>query len=82
MSRYPNSEGCALTGVQGADLIRRPGDMQPIGEVYKGHDGWKSYAGYNLPTEFCGTWDLKVEAVAAINNADRLHNRGSYVGPI
>jgi hypothetical protein len=81
-SRAQNSEGCALTGVVGAELIRRFGDYQPIGEVYKAHDGWKAYAGYTLPTEFRGTWGLKTEAIFAINEADRLQNRGSYHGPI
>lgn len=81
-SRYRNSENCALTGVQGAELIRQSGTCQPIGEVYKARDGWKAYAGYSLPAEFRGTWDLKTQAVFAINEADRLHNRGSYHGPI
>lgn len=80
--RHHNAEKCALTGVQGAFLVRRSGDMQPLGEVYKAKDGWKSYAGYELPAEFRGTWDLKTEAIAAINEADRLHNKGEYHGPI
>jgi hypothetical protein len=71
-----------LTGMRGAKLIRRSGDSQPIGEVYKGRDGWKAYAGYELPTEFRGTWPYRHEAIAAINEADRLHNRGTYIGPI
>jgi hypothetical protein len=82
MARYQNSENCALTGVSGAELIRRSGDCQPIGEIYKGQDGWKSYAGYELPAEFRGTWDLRVDAIFAINEADRLQNRGTYYGAI
>ena len=82
MSRHPNPYNCALTGVQGAQLVRRAGDCQPIGEVYKSHDGWVAWAGYELPAEFRGTWDLKVEALAAINQADVLHNKGVYYGEI
>lgn len=80
-----NSQNCALTGVQGAELIRRSGDMQPIGEIYKATDGWKSWAGYELPAEFRGTWGLRTEAIFAINEADRLHKgeiEGGYLGPI
>lgn len=71
-----------LTGMPNAKLIRRSGDCQPIGEVYKAKDGWKAWAGYELPAEFRGTWDYQTEAIFAINEADRLHNRGSYVGSI
>jgi hypothetical protein len=80
-----NAMNCALTGVRGATLVRRPGTMQPIGEVYKSADGWRSYAGYDIPTEYRGTWDYKVEAVAAINEADRLYKQelnGGFVGSI
>jgi hypothetical protein len=63
----------ALTGIGTATLIRRSGDCQPIGEVYKcPYDGlWKSWAGYEIPAEFLGSHDRKVEAVAALNYADR-----------
>jgi hypothetical protein len=62
-----------LSGFETAKLIRRPGSCQPIGEVYKAKDGWKSWAGYEIPTEFRGTWALQTEAIFAINEADRLY---------
>ncbi len=82
MSRHPNPYKGALSGVSTAQLVRRSGDCQPIGEVFRHEGGWKAYAGYELPAECRGTWDLKVEAIAAINQADTLHNRGTYYGPI
>lgn len=66
-----------LTGVKDAQIIRRSNAV-PIGEVYQYRGEWKAYAGYELPTEFCGTWHLKVEAIFAINEADRLYRHGTY----
>lgn len=64
----------ALSGVASAKLIRSRFTHAPIGEVYKGLDGlWKSYAGYELPAEFRGSWGLQTEAVFAINEAERLY---------
>jgi hypothetical protein len=81
-----NSMNGALTGVTDSKLIRSNSNHGPIGEVYKGTDGlWKSWAGYDLPTEFRGSWDLQTEAVFAINEAERLYSgelEGGYVGSI
>jgi hypothetical protein len=68
-----NSMNGALSGVPNSTLIRESGTCKPIGEVYKAADGWKSWAGYEIPAEFRGTWDLKTEAVFAINEANRLY---------
>jgi hypothetical protein len=70
-----------LTGVKDAQIIRRS-DATPIGEVYKYGREWKAYAGYEIPTEFRGTWILKTQAIFAINEADRLYKGETYVGSI
>ena len=73
-----NHMNCALTGVATAQLVYAA-DHRVIGETYKKDKFWYAWAGYDLPAEFRGSWDYKVEAIAAINEANRL-SRVSYVG--